>query len=45
MPGPEFNEVELPFIQQLKHEGWDYLEGSLESPSVTHRETFSQVIM
>ena len=45
MPGPEFTEVELPFIQQLEQEGWDYIEGSLDSPSVTHRETFAQVIM
>jgi type I restriction enzyme R subunit len=45
MPGPEFTEVELPFIQQLEQEGWDYIEGSLDSPSVTHRETFAQIIM
>ncbi len=45
MPGPEFTEVELPFIQQMEHEGWDYIEGSLDSPSATHRETFAQVIM
>ena len=45
MPGPEFTEVELPFIQQLEQEGWDYIEGSLDAPSVTHRETFAQVIM
>ncbi|AXS83270.1 type I restriction endonuclease subunit R [Marinobacter sp. Arc7-DN-1] len=45
MPGPEYTEVELPFIQQLEQEGWDYIEGSLDSPSVTHRETFAQVIM
>jgi len=45
MPGPEFTEVELPFIQQLEHEGWDYIEGSLDFPTVTHRETFAQVVM
>jgi type I restriction enzyme R subunit len=45
MPGPEFTEVELPFINQLEQEGWDYIEGSLDSPSVTHRKTFAQVIM
>ncbi|WP_339750773.1 type I restriction endonuclease subunit R [uncultured Marinobacter sp.] len=45
MPGPEFTEVELPFIQQLEQEGWDYIEGSLDFPSVTHRDTFAQVIM
>ena len=32
MPGPEYTEVELPFIKQLEHEGWDYIEGSLDSP-------------
>jgi len=45
MPGPEFTEVELPFIRQLKQEGWDYIEGSLEEPAVTHRESFAQVVM
>jgi type I restriction enzyme R subunit len=45
MPGPEFTEVELPFIKQLEQEGWDYIEGSLDSPSVTHRESFAQAIM
>ena len=45
MPGPEFTEVELPFIRQLEQEGWDYIEGSLEEPAVTHRETFAQVVM
>lgn len=45
MPGPEFTEVELPFIQQLEQEGWNYIEGSLDTPSVTHRQTFAQVIM
>ena len=45
MLGPEFTEVELPFIQQLEHEGWDYIEGSLDFPTVTHRETFAQVVM
>lgn len=32
MPGPEFTEVELPFIQQLEQEGWNYIEGSLDFP-------------
>ena len=45
MPGPEFTEVEFPFIQQLEQEGWNYIEGSLDFPSVTYRETFAQVIM
>ncbi|PFG11124.1 type I restriction endonuclease subunit R [Marinobacter sp. LV10MA510-1] len=45
MPGPEFTEVEFPFIQQLEQEGWNYIEGSLDFPSVTYRETFVQVIM
>lgn len=45
MPGPEFTEVELPFIRQLEQEGWDYIEGSLDVPAITHRETFAQVIM
>lgn len=43
MPGPEYREVELPFIQQLQSMGWEYVEGSLEDPAITGRGTFAQV--
>jgi type I restriction enzyme R subunit len=42
--GPEYREVELPFIQQLQAMGWGYVEGSLEDPAATGRDSFAQVI-
>ena len=42
--GPEYREVELPFIRQLKGYGWEYLEGSVDDPAVTSRESFAQVV-
>jgi len=44
LPGPEYHEVELPFIRQLQELDWDYVEGSLDDPAVTGRDDFSQVI-
>ncbi|PSQ91286.1 MAG: restriction endonuclease subunit R, partial [Proteobacteria bacterium SW_6_67_9] len=44
MPGPEYHEVELPFIRQLEQLDWNYVEGSLDDPAVTRRDDFSQVI-
>jgi len=44
MPGPEYHDVERPFIQQLEKMKWDYVEGSVEDPSVTGRDSFAQVI-
>lgn len=44
MPGPEYHEVELPFIQQLQKQGWEHIEGALDDPTVTGRESFAQVI-
>lgn len=34
MPGPEYKDVELPFIQQLQGMGWEYIEGSVDDPAV-----------
>lgn len=42
--GPEYREVELPFIQQLQAMGWGYIEGSIEDPAATGRDSFAQVI-
>ncbi|MEX0604799.1 MAG: hypothetical protein WD623_05720 [Marinobacter sp.] len=36
--------LSAPLFNELKQEGWDYIEDALDSPSVTHRETFAQVI-
>ena len=45
MSGPEYTDVEKPFIDQLKGLGWEYLAGSLDDPAVTHRQSFAQVVM
>ena len=45
MAGPEYTDVEKPFIDQLVWQGWEYLAGSVDDPAVTHRESFAQVIM
>jgi type I restriction enzyme R subunit len=42
--GPEYAGVELPFIQQLQGMGWGYIEGSVDDPAVTGRDSFAQVI-
>ncbi|MDY6798286.1 MAG: type I restriction endonuclease, partial [Pseudomonadota bacterium] len=43
MPGPEYHDVELPFIQQLERMGWDSIEGATEAPSVSGRDSFAQI--
>jgi type I restriction enzyme R subunit len=42
---PEYIHVELPIIQQLISMGWQYIEGSWDSPEVTERENFKQVLL
>ena len=44
-PGPEFAEVEQPFIDQLVSMGWKFTTGNLDHPSVTARENFRQVLL
>jgi type I restriction enzyme, R subunit len=44
-PGPEFTEVESPFIDQLVRMGWKAVTGSLDHPSVTGRESFREVLI
>ncbi len=44
MPGPEYQDVELPFIQQLQGMGWAYIEGALDDPAATGRDSFADVI-
>jgi type I restriction enzyme, R subunit len=43
--GPEFTEVEQPFIDQLRLMGWSHTLGSLDDPSVTGREGFREVLL
>ncbi|WP_304525722.1 type I restriction endonuclease subunit R [Halomonas sp. I5-271120] len=45
MAGPEYTDVEKPFIDQLVGQGWKYIAGSLDDPAVTHRESFAKVVM
>ena len=44
-PRSEYHQVELPFIQQLQILGWDYLQGDVDVPALTERESFRQVLL
>jgi type I restriction enzyme R subunit len=43
--GPEYVEVEQPFLDQLALMGWKVVIGSLDFPSTTGRESFREVLM
>ena len=49
--GPEYEEVELPLIDQLKNMGWTHLEGALPGtpapadPTKSGRTSFAEVIL
>ena len=38
MPSPEYKDIER--LQQLQGMGWETIEGSVEEPAVTGRESF-----
>lgn len=42
--GWELYDVEQPFVAQLQGLGWTHIEGSLDIPAVTGRNTFAEVI-
>lgn len=42
--GWELDDVEQPFVAQLQGLGWTHIEGSLDIPAVTGRNTFAEVI-
>jgi len=42
--GWELEDVEQPFVAQLQGMGWVHTEGSLDTPSVTSRSSFTEVI-
>lgn len=42
--GWELEDVEKPFVAQLRALGWAYSEGSLDSPTLTGRSSFIEVI-
>jgi len=33
--------VEIPFIEQLKAMGWEHIEGDIDVPYLTERESFA----
>jgi len=37
--------VEIPFIEQLKALGWDHIEGDIDVPYLTERESFRDVLL
>lgn len=45
MPGPEYTEVEKPFLDQLAMMNWETLHGDVEIPSATRRATFREVLL
>ena len=36
--------VEIPFIEHLKGIGWDHIEGDIDVPYLTERESFRDVL-
>ena len=42
--GWELDEVERPFVEQLRGMGWRHVEGSLDRPADTGRASFTEVI-
>ncbi len=37
--------VEIPFIEQLKGMGWDHIEGDIDVPYLTERESFRNILL
>ena len=37
--------VEIPFIEQLKGMGWGHIEGDIDVPYLTERESFRDVLL
>lgn len=37
--------VEIPFIEQLKEMGWEHIEGDIDVPYLTERESFRNVLL
>lgn len=42
--GWELETVEKPFVEQLLTMGWRYVEGDLDKPALTRRDSFAEVI-
>lgn len=43
--GPEFLQVESPFVEQLQRMGWNLVTGNLDHPSVTGRGSFRDILI
>ncbi|MEQ8456656.1 MAG: type I restriction endonuclease subunit R [Sandaracinaceae bacterium] len=43
--GPEWAEVEEPFLDQLASMGWKIVTGNVDDPSATGRESFREALM
>jgi len=43
--GPEYFDVEAPFIAQLVRMGWKHIPGNVDNPTVTGRESFRDVLL
>lgn len=43
--GPEYSESEKPLLDQLAALGWSHIEGSKSEPTVTHRESFRELLI
>lgn len=41
----EYNQVELPLINQLQLMGWQYIEGDIDVPYLTERQNFREVLL
>lgn len=42
--GWELDEVERPFVEQLAGMGWRHVEGDLDKPALTGRDSFAEII-
>ncbi len=45
MTGPEFTQVEQPFLDQLAGMGWKIIHGNIDFPTVTGRGSFREVLL
>ena len=41
----ELTKVEQPFFEQLQTMGWDYLQGDVDVPYITERESFRDPLL
>lgn len=41
----EHTQVELPLIQQLKGMGWNHIEGDIDVPYLTERQSFREILL